>query len=307
MNVVPSVDHVELFELELQLPDARLDSLSKRLIGFASRYERIRGDLRLLSHPDDLREWSQKFHKTILPLVDAVADRYPLIVFEGDVGTGKTATAEASCNRLARETNKPSMLFKLSTRVRGDGKVGHMSMLINEAFQVVAREAGKSRTAFLILDEADSLAAARDTDQSHHEDKVAVNTLIQKIDDIRKFGGRLLVFLCTNRFSSLDPAVVRRASRIETFQRPNDVEREQLFRMDCEGVVLSEVTIKKLVSLTGPTDTPKRPGFTYSDLRNRLLPQAIAYAFPSRKLTNDDLLKAACSITPSPSMNGSAI
>ena len=76
MNVVPSVDYVELFELELQLPDARLDSLSKRLIGFETRYERIRGDLHLLSHPDDLREWSQtlgwseqkyqKFHRVSL-------------------------------------------------------------------------------------------------------------------------------------------------------------------------------------------------------------------------------------------------
>ena len=158
-----------------------MDQLSRRLVGFEARYDLIRRDLHLLSNPDELREWSKKFHATVLPLVDVISDRYPLVVFEGDVGTGKTATAEATCDRLSREMKKPSMLFKLSTRVRGQGKVGHMSMLINEAFQIIAREAGKSKAAFLIIDEADSLAEDRNTEQSHHEDKVAVNTLIQKI------------------------------------------------------------------------------------------------------------------------------
>jgi SpoVK/Ycf46/Vps4 family AAA+-type ATPase len=92
------------------------------------------------------------------------------------------------------------MLFKLSTRVRGSGNVGEMSMLINRAFEVVAREAGKAKLSFLIIDEADSLAGSRTMNQSHHEDKVAVNTLIQKIDDVRRYAGRVLVFLCTNHF-----------------------------------------------------------------------------------------------------------
>src|SRR5947208_2014159 len=76
-----------------------------------------------------------------------------------------------------------------------------------------------------IIDEGDSLAASRHNQQSHHEDKVAVNTLIQKIDDARRSGGRVLVFLCTNRFASLDPAIVSRAGHTEEFLRSNDQER----------------------------------------------------------------------------------
>ena len=102
-------------------------------------------------------------------------------------------------DRIARESvKKEAMLFKLSTRVRGSGKVGQMSTLLNQAFDVVARQAGKTRQAFLIIDEGDSLASTRDTAQSHHEDKVAVNTIIQKVDDLRRHSGRILVFLCTN-------------------------------------------------------------------------------------------------------------
>jgi len=54
--------------------------------------------------------------------------------------------------------------------------IGQMSTLINQAFQTVTQEAGKSRLSFLIIDEGDSLAGSRDAAQSHHEDKVAVNT-----------------------------------------------------------------------------------------------------------------------------------
>lgn len=298
------VDRSELFELELELPNENLNKISRRLIGFQERYERIRRDMFLLSNPDELNAWSRKFYREVIPLCEVITDRYPLIVFEGDVGTGKTATAEAASDQMARELKKTAMLFKMSTRVRGSGKVGQMSTLINRAFETVAKEAGKAKQAFLIVDEADSLTSSRDNAQSHHEDKVAVNTIIQKIDDIRKYGGRILVFFCTNRVSALDPAVLRRAARIETFRRPDDKEREDLIRMDCGGLGLTDSDISQLVSLTGPSKQPQRIGFTYSDLRSKWLPEALINAFPSRKLTADDLIKAAKSIAPSPAING---
>ena len=210
------------------------------------------GDMRLLSAPDEVRRWSKQFYGRELPLCEIVTDRYPLLIFAGDVGTGKTATAEAACDRLSRESGRDSMLFKLSTRVRGTGKVGQMSSLINQAFEIITKEAGKAKAAFLIIDEADSLSATRDAGQSHHEHKVGVNTIIQKVDDLRRLGGRVLVILCTNRGHVLDPAIVRRAARIERFERPNAAEREKLIRLDYEGLGLTENIVKELVDLTGP-------------------------------------------------------
>jgi AAA+ superfamily predicted ATPase len=292
------IDVAELFELELELPDGRIEASSKRLVGFESRYQRLHRDLRLLADPEELLAWSKKYHRKELSICAAVVDRYPLVIFAGDVGTGKTATAEGVCDRLAREFRKESMLFKLSTRVRGSGKVGQMSTLLNQAFEVVAKQAGKTRQAFLIIDEGDSLASTRDTIQSHHEDKVAVNTIIQKIDDLRRHSGRILVFLCTNRAGALDPAIVRRAARIEQFERPNDGEREELLRMDLDGLDIVDRIIHELVRLTGPQD--RRPGFTFSDLRSKLMPDALCRAFPARALTGDDLLVAAKEVRPSP-------
>jgi len=298
------IERGALFELELELPGEKIAASAKRLVGFEGRYQRLHRDLRLLSDPQELSDWSRKFHKQDLPLSAAISDRYPLVIFAGDVGTGKTATAEGACDRLAREARKEAMLFKLSTRVRGSGKVGQMSTLLNEAFEVVAKQAGKTRQAFLIIDEADSLASTRDTAQSHHEDKVAVNTIIQKVDDLRRYNGRILVFLCTNRAGALDPAIVRRAARTEIFERPNEQEREELLRMDLGGLNIKDHTIHELVKLTGARDG--QPGFTFSDLRAKLLPDALCRAFPSRALTDEDFLSAARDVRPSPALkNGS--
>jgi AAA+ superfamily predicted ATPase len=298
------IEVADLFELELELPNDSIAASAKRLVGFELRYQRLHRDLRLLADPQEVCEWSRKHHHKELAVCSAVSDRYPLVIFAGDVGTGKTVTAEGACDRLAREARKEAMLFKLSTRVRGSGKVGQMSTLLNQAFDVVAKQAGKTRQAFLIIDEADSLAATRDTVQSHHEDKVAVNTIIQKVDDLRRHSGRILVFLCTNRAGALDPAIVRRAARTEQFDRPTDQEREQLFRMDLEGLNIKDQTIHELVWLTGPRDG--QPGFTFSDMRSKLLPDALCRAFPNRALTGDDLIHAAKEVRPSPVViNGS--
>jgi AAA+ superfamily predicted ATPase len=300
--MVDTVNSSQLFELELPLPDQRLSGQSRRLVGFEDRYDRMQRHLRLLIDIDGLAAWSERCYGRTLPMVEIVADRYPLVIYHGDVGTGKTATAEGAANRLANDLGRDGMLFKLSTRVRGTGHVGQMSALINQAFDVVAQEAGKRRLAFFVLDEADSLAAGRDSDQSHHEDKVAVNTLIQKIDDVRRFSGRVLVILCTNRFDALDPAIVRRAGLIERFDRPNAQEREALLRLDCEGLALPDSVIEELVVVTGPDGDRQPLGFTFSDLRTRLLPEALSRAYPDRPVEAADILAAARSIRPSPSM-----
>ena len=85
---------------------------------------------------------------------------------------------------------------------------------------------------------------------------------------------------------------------MEQFDRPTDVEREELFRMDLDGLGITDRITNELVRLTGPRDS--RPGLTFSDLRSKLLPDALCRAFPSRALTEDDLIAAAKEVRPSP-------
>jgi AAA+ superfamily predicted ATPase len=290
----------ELFELQLTLPDTAIAERARRLVGFPDRLARLETGLRLMIDVEGVEAWSQRFHQTSLPLLRALPDRYPLVIFHGDVGTGKTETAEGIANALATTTGRPGTLFKLSTRVRGEGFVGQMTALIGQAFAAVAKETGRSRTAYLIVDEGDSLTSSRATVEIHHEDKVAVNTLIQKLDAFRRLGGRALVFLCTNRYEVLDPAILRRSLADERFDRPNPAERRALLQMDLAGLDLSQEVIDQLVAMTGGSDGP---GYTFSDLRTRLLPAAVAAAFPDRALTGDDLVNAARCIAPTPSFD----
>lgn len=290
--------NAEIFEYHIELPDERLNGLTEGIVGFESRFRRLKLDLELLSDPGALSKWSAKHYRGRLAIESVLQDRYPLLIFEGDVGTGKTLVAQAACNELTRQMDREGHLYGLSTRVRGSGKVGEMSSQINTAFDIVADELGKSKLCFMIMDEGDSLAASREGAQIHHEDQVAVNTIIQKIDDIRRHGGRFLVILCTNRKGALDPAILRRAARIETFNRPNDSERFELLMHDLQGLRIPDTAINEVVRLTGPKSGD--PGFTYSDLRTRLYPEALSYAYPSRPITGDDLVAAAQTIQPSP-------
>jgi len=289
------------FESQTPLPDEALLAREAGLLGFAQRYARVHDQLRLLLHTGELQAWNKRHHKGKLKLVYLVAEQYPLVVFHGDVGTGKTAMAECIANRLVAEAKcEDSILFKLSNRVRGGGMVGEMGTLLADAFEKVAHSAGKHRRAVLVIDEGDSLGASRSQAHSHHEDKVAVNTLIQGIDRLRDYSGRVVVFLCTNRLSVLDPAIRRRAAIIEEFRRPDEDERRALLAMDLGDLAGEARDLDALVMATGPRG--EEPGFTYSDIRTRLYPAALAQVFPDTALTLDHLLAAAQSIAASPVM-----
>lgn len=288
-----------IFDIQVALPDARLSAKESSLLGFDSRYQKIHEQLGLLLNLGQLSEWSERYHQQKLALCNLITEQYPFVIFYGDVGTGKTATAECIANRLVKDSEtEDSILFKLSNRVRGSGKVGEMGTLITQAFNEVAQSIGKNRRAILIIDEGDSLAASRSQDHSHHEDKVAVNTLIQCIDDLRRFNGRIIVFLCTNRLSTLDAALQRRAAIVEEFMRPDDEARQQLFNIDLTGMHLTDQQLKSLVKITGPQ--ADQPGWTFSDIRTRLYPAAVARAFPHRPLTFDDLYQIASTLKASP-------
>lgn len=292
------MSQIDIFDSETVVPDATLAHRAGTLLGFEGRYARVHDQLRLLMSADKLLDWSQKHHRRPLAICALVTDQYPLVLFHGDVGTGKTAMAECIANRLLSDARSDdATIFRLSNRVRGSGKVGEMTTLLAEALKRVTASVGKTRRAVLVIDEGDSIAAARSQDHSHHEDKVAVNTLIQGIDDLRKYKGRVVVILCTNRLSVLDPALLRRAAIVERFDRPSDAERGELLAMDLDGIGITPAQMTELIKLTGPTGDA--PGWTYSDFRTRLYPAAVAGAFPDGPLGFEHLRAATTAMTAS--------
>jgi len=290
---------MSIFDNIIELPNTEVKQKSDTLIGFEKRFQRIYTNLTLLLDQQGLVDWSKKFHKEELPAIQHLTDRYPLIILTGDAGTGKTASAIAIADRMVRELGKEGFFLKLSTRVRGEGLHGEMGKLVNDAFKEMKEQAGKKRIAFLLIDEADAIATTRSTSQMHQEEKAAVNTLIQKIDEMRDLKGRAILFMSTNRLHFIDEAIIRRAAIIMEFQRPDDDERADLFKRDLKGVKLTEDQVKELVKRSGP-DANDGLGFSFSDLRLKVIPEAIAKSYPLQPLTYNIIAEVLTTIRPSP-------
>lgn len=300
---------VSFFEMERQYPSKEAQDWYERLVGLDEHKKRLLIELEILLYPEHLEAWSRKHHgKRVLQLCELQRNRVPLVLLEGDVGTGKTALAETIGDALARRGSgrKHVHLMKINTQIRGTGQVGEMSDMIAQAFAQAENRARdlNGDPVLLLIDEADALAATRDTQQMHHEDKAGLNTVLQRLDNLRLTRLPLAVIFITNRPDALDPAIRRRAALRLTFERPNDEARAELFQTSIPELRLNKDQVQELVRLTGERE-PKNEGtpLTASDITDRLLPGALREAYSlDRELRLEDLLEQARSVKPTPRM-----
>lgn len=300
---------LSFFEVERTYPDEEARTWYERLVGIDEHKRRLLIELEMLLHPEQVEEWSRRHHKNqVLRLCALQQNRVPLVLLEGDVGTGKTALAETIGDALARRMRgkKKVHLLKVNTQIRGTGQVGEMSDLIAQAFaQAEARaRSSNGEPVLLLIDEADALAASRDTQQMHHEDKAGLNTILQRLDNLRLDRPPLAVIFITNRPDALDPAVRRRAALRLSFHRPNAEARGQLIEESLPELEIKPAELAELVRLTGE-HAPENKGvpFTASDITDRLLAGALREAFGrDRALRVEDLIEQARGLEPSPVM-----
>jgi AAA+ superfamily predicted ATPase len=181
-----------------------------------------------------------------------------------------------------------------------------MTTLLTAAFTEVRNAASTARDAvgrvrhgvILLIDEADAIAQSRELAQMHHEDRAGVNALVRGIDQLRNDKLPVLTVLCTNRLSALDPAVTRRAAGVLSFTRPSEEQRRELLRiLLAESAVFPE-DLERLVEMTGPING-RTYGCTYSDIRQRLVPDAVIDALDRDvPLAGDRLIEIARTFEP---------
>lgn len=306
----------DLFHEVITLPEPVRSARYKRLVGLDDHKARLRKEASVLADPSRIDTWARQHHgltgsnNVALTLLK---DRAPLLLFAGDVGSGKSALAESFGCDLAEQLGVGVTLYRLKLTTRGEGHVGEMTNLIGKAFSEVTNEAKMGRAAdgrllgitILVVDEADALVQSREATQMHHEDRAGVDAFLQGIDDFAGTGLPLLVVMCTNRLASLDPAVRRRAAAVFPFTRPDDTQRTQVLSDALAGYGLPPDAIDKLVIATGPRGASS-PGFTFSDLTQRLVPTAILAAYPDNRLTSDLILSVAAAMDPTPEFNDAA-
>lgn len=296
----------ELFDAIDSLPDARAKARYDGLVGLNEVKERLTKEAEILLDPARLERWSQEHHGQVIKATRAFADRIPLFVFAGDVGTGKTELAETFGDPVARDAGIDLLLMRLSLSARGSGAVGEMTRLISAAFDYVEKEiavptehSSPTTAAILLIDEADALAQSRELAQMHHEDRAGVNALIRRIDRVSSQGRPVITVLCTNRGDALDPAIRRRAADIFQFTRPNDEQREFILRRALDDTGVTDEEFRKLVEITGPSNG-RDYGYTYSDLTTRLIPAAVVAAFASSPITYESVAALAAAPPTAP-------
>jgi SpoVK/Ycf46/Vps4 family AAA+-type ATPase len=292
----------DLFDAVDPLPDAAARDRYGHLVGLDEVKERLLKESELLLVPAALKAWSERCHDGQIAAVRAFAERRPLFLFAGDVGTGKTELAETFGDAVSRANDIDVMLFRLSLAARGSGAVGEMTKLISDAFGAVEDEIpvpdGPPQIAgVLLIDEADALAQSRAEAQMHHEDRAGVNALIRRIDRVSSQRRPVLTVLCTNRLDAIDPAVRRRAADEFEFERPDLAQREAVFSASFAGSGIGPAEITEIARQTGD-EGGRGYGYTYSDLRMRLIPAAILAAYPDSPLSAKLVLDQVASHPP---------
>jgi len=296
----------ELFGHVQEYPDPDCRARFDALVGIDPIKDRLVNEATVLLMPDTLDKWAATHHRGPIPAVDAVRNRVPLVVLAGDVGTGKTELAETVGHPISQRLGIDVTLYPLSLNARGTGLVGQMTTLITSALAEVRNMAAKARTSqgrlnraiILLVDEADSVAQSRDLAQMHHEDRAGVNALIQGVDLFRKEQLPVLTILCTNRPDAIDPAIARRAAHIFQFSRPGTEQCRAVLMAAFDGADVSEADIEQVVQLLSPSQT-RAFGATYSDLRQRFVPDAVMDALGSNApIRGPRLVELAAVFTP---------
>lgn len=288
---------MELELKETRHPIASAQDEFDKLVGIEDQKEAFIGMLEFLFDNKRLSIWLKKHHREGLPFLKKITNGTPLIILEGDVGCGKTALVHCAATPLAKKLDSRILCFETPSNIRGSGRVGEISSRITEAFAKAKNKLKDDDIGIFIIDEADDLATDREQNQAHHEDKAGLNVLIKQIDAVSKERKNLAVVLITNRLKVLDPAVVRRATIVIKFSRPDQEGRRKVFESLLEGTDTKE---KDIIELVEASESKNHP-YSFSDLIQRIGRQAMMKAISHDRPFNSKIIKEVMkTVEPSP-------
>jgi SpoVK/Ycf46/Vps4 family AAA+-type ATPase len=288
---------MELQLLEAKHPSSGAQHIYDNLFAIDKQKRDLLNTLTFFFHSSKIEKWHKKHHHAKLTFLSSIVEGTPLIILAGDVGCGKTALANSIATPLGKLLDKRIFCFETPSNIRGSGRVGEISNRITEAFSQAKAKLKGDNLGLLIIDEADDLATDREQNQAHHEDRSGLNVLIKQIDSVAKDKANLAIILITNRLNALDPAVVRRATQVILFTRPDEEGRRQVFHSLLSGTDTKSEEIEELVHASDRGNHP----YTFSDLVQKVGRQALIQAIEEDRPYNKTiLLEVLNNVQPSP-------
>src|ERR1051326_1567996 len=116
-----------LFEQATVFPDTEAHDRLSSLVGLDDHKARLSKILGLLVNPVGLEAWAKRYHPKAEALMKSVLRRPPLVILEGDVGSGKSELASTIGDAVARQEKIDLTLLPMSLSARGQGRVGEMT------------------------------------------------------------------------------------------------------------------------------------------------------------------------------------
>lgn len=201
------------------------------------------------------------------------------LLLYGPSGTGKTLLARA----IAGESKVN--LFAVSGSSFEESYVGVGAARIRELF-ALARE---NKPAFILIDEIDALAPSRSTESLSASHTQTINQLLAEMDNVDDtLNEGIFVIGATNRFDSLDPALLR-PGRMDWqiyVPLPNEEDRRSIIEKTLKTIKTDkEMNVNALVERT--------IGFSSADIVNVINEAAIYAAVNNLKWVDANAFDAA--------------
>ena len=161
------------------------------------------------------------------------------VLLYGPPGTGKSLIARATANEVK------ASFFKASCAELTSKWVGGSEKLLKSLFE----EARRNTPAIIFLDEIDSIASKRTTEQSMADQRLT-NQLLIELDTNVNHSLNVFVIAATNLPWAIDLALLRRMGKRIYIPLPDEHSRKELILKNMNDILLSETQLDYVVKIS---------------------------------------------------------